>query len=321
MATVIKAARGAALVVVLSAVALSAQPSDPAALRKDEAAREAYQKVSDIFAAMRLRPGAVVADIGAGDGFLTVRLARAVGEAGRVMAVDLDAKALDRLRNRVRQERLSNVDVITGESDNPHLARGSLDAAVMVIAYHEMRDYQAMLRHVRQALKHDGRLIIIESLSESRRRLPREEQVSKHEIGLPFVEQELRDAGFRIVRTEDPFISRTEDVMWLLAAIPDPQAADVSAATPAAGPDRPGEISTRVREDDGRSSTDADLRMPFERFKELRQGGGVMVIDVRSEGEYRAGHVPGATWIPMERIRAEGPRLQALGRPIVTYCS
>jgi ubiquinone/menaquinone biosynthesis C-methylase UbiE len=321
MATVIKAARLAALALMLSAMVAGAQPSDPAARQKEEAAREGYQKVPDIFAAMRVQPGAVVADIGAGDGFLTVRLARAVGEAGRVMAVDLDAKALERLRNRVRQERLSNIDVITGESDDPHLARGSLDAAVMVIAYHEMRDYQAMLRHVRQALKNDGRLVIIESLSESRRRLPRDEQVSKHEIGLPFVEQELRTAGFRIVRAEDRFISRTEDVMWLLAAIPDPQAPEASAATPAAGPDRPGEVLPRVGEDDGRSSTDADLRMPFERFKELRQGGGVMVIDVRSEGEYRAGHVPEATWIPMERIRAEAPRLQALGRPIVTYCS
>jgi precorrin-6B methylase 2 len=320
MATVIKAARLAALVLTLSAMVAGAQPSDPAARQKEEAAREGYQKVPDIFAAMRVQPGAVVADIGAGDGFLTVRLARAVGEAGRVMAVDLDAKALERLRNRVRQERLSNVDVITGESDDPHLARGSLDAAVMVIAYHEMRDYQAMLRHVRQALKNDGRLVIVESLSESRRRLPREEQVSKHEIGLPFVEQELRAAGFRIVRAEDPFISRTEDVMWLLAAIPDPQAPDASATAPAARPDGPGGNATRSR-DDGRSSTDPDLRMPFERFRQLRQDGAVMVIDVRSEGEYRAGHVPGATWIPMERVRGEAARLQALGRPIVAYCS
>jgi ubiquinone/menaquinone biosynthesis C-methylase UbiE len=320
MATGSQAARRITLALLLSAVTAGAQPSDPAALQKEEAAREKSQRVPDILAAMRLQPGAVVADIGAGDGFLTVRLARTVGEAGRVMAVDVDARALERLRTRVRQERLSNVDVIAGDTDNPHLARGSLDAAVMVIAYHEMRAHAAMLRHVRQALKNDGRLVILESLSESRRRLPREEQVSKHEIGLPFVEQELRDAGFRVVRTEDPFITRTEDVMWLAVAIPDPQASDVS-ATPAAGPERSGEASTRVRDDDGRSSTDADLRMPFERFKQLRQDGAAVVIDVRGEEEYRAGHVPRATWIPMERIRSEATRLQELGRPIVTYCS
>jgi ubiquinone/menaquinone biosynthesis C-methylase UbiE len=321
MATVIKAARHAALAVMLSAAAVSAQPSDPAALRKEEAAREKHQRVPDILTAMRLQPGAVVADIGAGDGFLTVRLARAVGEAGRVMAVDLDARALERLRTRVRQERLSNVDVITGEADNPRLARGALDAAVMLIAYHEMRDYQAMLRYVRQALKNDGRLVIIESLSESRRRLTREEQVSKHEIGLPFVEQELRDAGFRIVRTEDPFISRTDDVMWLLVAIPDPQAPDVSASAPAVTTGGVGAVSTRVREDDAPSTADADLRISLDRFKQLRQDGAVMVIDVRFEQEYRAGHLPGATWIPLERIPGEAARLQALGRPIVTYCS
>jgi ubiquinone/menaquinone biosynthesis C-methylase UbiE len=321
MATGIQAARRITLALLLSAVTAGAQPSDPAALQKEEAAREESQRVPDILAAMRLQPGAVVADIGAGYGFLTVRLARAVGEAGRVMAVDVDARALDRLRTRVRQERLANVDVITGDTENPHLARGSLDAAVMVIAYHEMRAHAAMLRHVRQALKNDGRLVILESLSESRRRLPREEQVSKHEIGLPFVEQELRDAGFRVVRTEDPFITRTEDVMWLAVAIPDPQASEVSASAPAVTPDGAGARSACPGGDRALSSADPDLRIPFERFAQLRQDGAAVVIDVRGEEEYRAGHVPGATWIPMERIRGEATRLQALGRPIVTYCS
>jgi predicted methyltransferase len=73
--------------------------------QREEAARENRQKVPEIFAAMTVRPGAVVADVGAGDGFLTVRLARAVGLEGRVIAVDINTKVLERLRTRVQQER------------------------------------------------------------------------------------------------------------------------------------------------------------------------------------------------------------------------
>src|SRR5262245_50882968 len=117
---------------VLVTTACARLRAQPAAARPQETAREARQKVPEIFAAMGVGPGAVVADVGAGDGFLTTRLAHAVGPAGRVFAVDVDARALGQLDARVQQEALTNVTVIQGEANDPHLGVASLDAAVIL---------------------------------------------------------------------------------------------------------------------------------------------------------------------------------------------
>src|SRR5687767_12889286 len=107
--------------------------------------RDAWQKVDEIFAAMGIKPGAAVADIGAGGGFFTTRLSRAVGDSGRVFAVDISADVVRRLRERAANDGLKNVEVIQGAASDPKLPPASLDAALIVNAYHEMNDHQAML--------------------------------------------------------------------------------------------------------------------------------------------------------------------------------
>src|SRR5438552_15419326 len=102
------------LLLVPSASAPTARAQAPVnwtSVRQQEAERDAYQRVGDILEAMRVRPGGVVADVGAGDGFLTTRLPRAVGPNGRVLAGDVDAVAVERLHSRVQQDRLTNVEV------------------------------------------------------------------------------------------------------------------------------------------------------------------------------------------------------------------
>ena len=86
-----------------------------------------------------------VADVGAGDGFFTSRLSRAVGPTGRVFAVDIDRQALGKLRKRLADERLENVTVIESAPDDPKLPERVLDAALIINAYHEMREHQAIL--------------------------------------------------------------------------------------------------------------------------------------------------------------------------------
>ena len=174
-------------------------------LRAREARREKEQRIGDIFAAMGLRPGAVVADIGAGQGFFTVRLAEAVTPNGRVLAVDISASVLRSLRSRVEQEGLKNVEVIEGTTADPRLPEAALDAALIVNAYHEMTEHQAMLEHIRRALKPGGRLVIIEPISKGRREATREEQARQHEIAPEFVQQDARTAGYEVASIEDPF--------------------------------------------------------------------------------------------------------------------
>ena len=186
-----------------------------------EAAREEWQKVPEIFAALGISAGARVADVGAGSGFFAVRLARAVGAGGRVFAVDVNPTAVRDLKERVAREALANVDVIAGDPADPHLP-GSLDAVLIVNAYHEMADPQRMLDKIRQSLKLGGRLVIVEPIARQREKTSRAQQWSNHEIALNYVADDLRQAGFTILERRERFVENLldRDTEWLIAATP-----------------------------------------------------------------------------------------------------
>ena len=167
-----------------------------------ESEREQWQHIEDIFAAMNAHPASVVADIGAGDGFLTVRLSKLVGDSGHVYAEDIAEKRLVGLRKRVDDAHLSNVSTILGTAGDPKLPSGQLDAVVILNAYHEIEPYQEMLRHLHEALKQGGRLVISEPsplLGEE----TRAQQTVKHHIASAFVRDELTSAGFTIVESRE----------------------------------------------------------------------------------------------------------------------
>lgn len=181
------------------------------------------ERVARLAAALAIAPGSAVADIGAGGGDYTVRLAREVGPGGRIYAVDVSTSALGRLRSRVASEKLENVQVIEGAADDPRLPAGALDAALIVNAYHEMTEHAAMLARIREALKRNGRLVIVEPIGERERSRARDEQTRQHQIAPDVVLREVKAAGFDVVALEDPFRSlhahRGEDE-WLLVATP-----------------------------------------------------------------------------------------------------
>lgn len=176
--------------------------------------------IPDIVQALGLRDGSRVADVGSGPGFFTVAMARAVGKTGRVFAVDIDETALTALRQRVRDAALDNVDVIQGDPRDPKLPLDSLDAALIVDAYHEMTEHETMLSSIRRALKPGGRLVIVDRMPPiTTRDKPRQDQVYHHAIGSWFVEAELSEAGFEIVERRDDFISPPQDddcCFWLI---------------------------------------------------------------------------------------------------------
>lgn len=193
--------------------------------------REVWQRPDDIVAALTLAAGSRVADVGAGDGFFTVRLARAVGPSGRVLAVDIDQKMLERLKQLVEKEKLSNVDVIHAEPDDPRLPDGSVDAALIVNAYHEMSQHAAVLAHLRKALRPKGRLVIVEPITERRRDEPRAAQVKAHELAPEYVVGELHAAGFRVQRLDGAFSTNpvTSEINWIIVAVP---GAETTAGSP-----------------------------------------------------------------------------------------
>jgi SAM-dependent methyltransferase len=126
--------------------------------------REAWQKPDQVMDALHIAEGTIVADIGAGGGWFTTRLARRVGQRGRVYAVDVQQLMIQAIVRRVEREGLANiVHPVLGDYDDPRLpASASLDAVLMVDAFHEMEHPVVMLRNVTRTLKPRGRIGIID---------------------------------------------------------------------------------------------------------------------------------------------------------------
>ena len=109
-----------------------------------------------------IRPGQSLADIGAGEGYYTIRLAAGVGTKGRVLAQDIDPGAIQRLGQRVERERLDNVSIRTGLPEDPKLPSASFDRIFMVHMYHEVNEPYAFLWHLRPALRKGGQVIVVD---------------------------------------------------------------------------------------------------------------------------------------------------------------
>jgi ubiquinone/menaquinone biosynthesis C-methylase UbiE len=165
----------------------------------DRPEREREEAPSKAIAALGLRAGQVVADVGAGSGYYTVRLAKAVGPTGRVVATDLQPGMLDLLRARVARERLANVEVVAGRADDPVLPEKTFDLVLLVDVYHELAAPQVFVRKLKAALKPGGRLVLIEF----RREDPRVPIRDEHKMSVSQVRDELGADGFRIDQVID----------------------------------------------------------------------------------------------------------------------
>ncbi len=172
---------------------------------------------------LNLHPGDTAAEVGCGDGFYTIPLARFLGPSGKVLAEDISDSELIKLKEHLGKEGLQNVEVIKGDKDDPKLPANRLDAALIVNAYHEMTEHEAMLRHVLTALKPGGTFILMEGIWDSRQAQSRDEQIKHHQLAPAVARREVESAGFEIVELRDPFIERPPDEdgksrWWVLVA-------------------------------------------------------------------------------------------------------
>ena len=119
------------------------------------------ERPDEVVLNMRLQPDDVVADIGAGSGYFSFRMAKLVPQ-GKVLAVDIQPEMLALIEERKAQEGVSNIEGILGQIDNPNLPANSVDAALMVDAYHEFSHPYEMLRGIYAALKPGGRIFLLE---------------------------------------------------------------------------------------------------------------------------------------------------------------
>jgi ubiquinone/menaquinone biosynthesis C-methylase UbiE len=124
--------------------------------------REEFEQPEKVVDALKLEKGMVVADIGAGVGYFSLRIAKRVGPTGIVLAVDIQPEMLDLLKKNQERERLTNVEPILGTVTDPHLPQEMIDLALLVDVYHECQYPEEMMRQIRNSLKKNGRLVLIE---------------------------------------------------------------------------------------------------------------------------------------------------------------
>ncbi len=151
--------------------------------------------------------GMWVADVGAGEGYYSVRLSPVVGPRGRVLAEDIQPEVHDRLAERVQRENLANVAVSLGEPDNPQLPPHSLDRVFMIHMYHEVTSPYAFLWHVREALKPGGLVIVVDA-----DRPPQRHGISPSLLRCEFAAVGLELRHFEPIENDDAYFASFEPV-------------------------------------------------------------------------------------------------------------
>ena len=165
----------------------------------DRSERETEEAPDEALDIIGIKKGAVVADIGAGSGYMTVRMARRVGANGIVYANDIQQPMLDLLDKRLKKGKIANVRSILGTPDDPKLPLESIEMALLVDVYHEFSQPQAMLRHLHDALKTGGRLVLLEYRKED----PSIPIRPEHKMSVAEAKMEVEAEGFKLGRVDD----------------------------------------------------------------------------------------------------------------------
>jgi ubiquinone/menaquinone biosynthesis C-methylase UbiE len=153
--------------------------------------REKEENPEGALDALGLRPGMVVADVGAGTGYMSLRLAKRVGPGGMVYANDLQPEMLRRLRANAAKAGLTNIETVQGEEADPKLPAGRMDLVLLVDVYHEFSKPREMIDKIRESLKPTGRLVLLEYRKEDPKVPIREE----HKMTVAQVKAELEPQG------------------------------------------------------------------------------------------------------------------------------
>ena len=160
--------------------------------------REIEEEPETALNAIGISPGSTVADVGAGSGYFTVRMARRVGAQGRVYANDLQPEMLAMLASRLQKEGVRNVTLVQGTVDDPKLPAGSIDVILLVDVYHEFSQPQIMLRRMREALKPGGRLVLLEYRKED----PSVPIRPEHKMSVAEAKLEVEAEGYTLSRVD-----------------------------------------------------------------------------------------------------------------------
>jgi len=163
----------------------------------DRPEREEQEHPAKVLASLDLHPGDVVADLGAGSGYFTFRIAPKVGKTGKVLAVEIQDGMLKTLRARAAAIKATNVEVVSGSEIDPHLPASGVDLVLLVDVYHELAYPFEVMTRVREALKRGGRVAFVEYRKED----PAVRIKEVHKMSVEQLEREMNAVGLVHVRT------------------------------------------------------------------------------------------------------------------------
>lgn len=161
--------------------------------------REQEERASQMLKVLGVKPGQVVCDLGCGNGFHTLKLAKMVGPRGRVLAVDVQREMLLLLKQRAKENELANIELIHSLYHDPKLPEGKLDLVLLVDVYHEFSHPEHMLRAIHKGLKPEGRIALVEFRAED----PKVPIKPEHKMTKEQILKEYRPNGFRLVGEYD----------------------------------------------------------------------------------------------------------------------
>ena len=179
----------------------------------ERAERDSLEQPDKVLDTIGIIPGSTVADIGAGTGYYSLRLAKRVGPHGRVLATDIQPEMLSLLQANMKKAGLTNIETILATPTDAKLPVGQLDLALLVDVYHELANPEETMTQVHQALKPDGRLVLIEYRGED----PTVPIKPEHKMTLARVRAEIEPMGFRFRRVFD-FLPRQHLIIFVPAA-------------------------------------------------------------------------------------------------------
>jgi SAM-dependent methyltransferase len=161
--------------------------------------REAEESTTRMLKELKLSPGDVACDLGAGNGYHTLEMAKAVAPKGRAIAIDIQPEMLSLLRDRAKAARIKNVETVLGEQTDPKLPAKTCDLVLFADVYHELDDPAGMLAHVRRALSDEGVVALLEFRGED----PEVPIKPEHKMTRAQIVKELEANGFALVRSFD----------------------------------------------------------------------------------------------------------------------
>jgi ubiquinone/menaquinone biosynthesis C-methylase UbiE len=165
----------------------------------DREEREREEQPDKAIAALNLRPGMWVGDVGAGTGFYSIRIARAVLPNGSVIANDIQPGMLERLRANAAAQGIHNIETVLGTESDPKLPAKKLDLVLLVDVYHEFSRPQRMLDRIREALKPNGQLVLLEFRKED----PSIPIRPEHKMSVAEVKAEVSPEGYQFEKVVD----------------------------------------------------------------------------------------------------------------------